>query len=157
MVYKVFAALYRKIHMYKVFAALKEDSNEGWIWLRQPSVPQRSVVKITNCGNGKSIYCEALQFDKNFLRYYNQSGGSRIPITDPDHSIVINKWYRSRLGDFATQSEQNLHIVAQDHWWGRCWACLHHPQVGLRLATWLGVLGFVLGVVGVILGVLSVL
>ncbi len=44
----------------KLFAALREDTQQGWIWLQDSNLRARSIVKITNPANGKAIYCEAL-------------------------------------------------------------------------------------------------
>jgi hypothetical protein len=50
-----------------LFAALHEDSQQGWVWLQDSSFPARSIIKITNQLNKKAVYCEALQFENNFL------------------------------------------------------------------------------------------
>ena len=58
----------------KIFAALRDHINEGSVWLQITALPARSIVKITNIESGKSIYCEALQIDPNFLAEYNKKG-----------------------------------------------------------------------------------
>lgn len=136
----------------KLFASLREDSQQGWIWL-QDNLPARSVVKIKNIGNGKVIYCEALQIDKNFLASYNRS--SRFTIKSPQESLVISGWYRACLGGVSTQSDIRLEITPCNSWWGKFKACTHHPQTVVRVAAWLGVLSLVLGLLGIVLGVAS--
>ena len=54
----------------RIFASLREDAQQGWVWLQNSNFPARSIVKITNPKNKKSIYCESLQIDNNFLRLY---------------------------------------------------------------------------------------
>ena len=139
--------------MIKVVAALTEDVHQGWVWLQDASLPARSVDKITNQESGDSVYCEALQIDKNFLAQYNKS--ARFTITDPASTLVIGEWFRACLGGLATQSEVDLRTRAANVWWGRFMACTGHPQIVVRLAAWLGGIGLVLGIMGLVLGVAS--
>jgi hypothetical protein len=136
-----------------LFAALREDTQQGWVWLQDASLPARSIVKITNPANGKSVYCEALQIEDNFLRAYNQS--PRISISTPKATLVISGWYRAKLGSLSTQADVPLNIKPSNLWWGKFKACTDHPQIVVRVAAWLGAIGLFLGVVGLVLGVLS--
>jgi hypothetical protein len=138
----------------KVFAALREDVQQNWVWLQDSSLPPRCPVKITNRSGGRSIFCEALQIDRNFLDFYNQ--GSRMRITDPANSIVIGAWFRAGLGGIATKADADLSVRPYNSWYGRFMACVDHPQTVVRVAAWLGLISVVLGVVGVALGVVSV-
>lgn len=138
----------------KIFAALREDTQQGWVWLQDSSLQARSIVKITNPTNGNVVYCEALQIDKNFLNTYNQS--PRINIDKPHATLVINGWYRAALGGLSTQSEVSLSVKTSNFWWGKFKACTDHPQIIVRVAAWLGAIGLSLGVVGLVLGVMSV-
>ena len=137
---------------YSVYAATPEEINVGWVWIGSPKLPSRGIVKITNEQANATVFCEALQIDENFLAVYNTPG--RIPIHQPDRTIVMNAWYRRLLGGVDTQSEQELKITSADTWWGRIRTCIQHPQVVVRLATWLGIISVVLGVTGVILSLL---
>jgi hypothetical protein len=141
---------------YKVYAALSEDINSGWVWVAHPEVPSRTVVRIVNQSNGKDIYCEALAIEPNFVSTYDSAGGT-CPIKGAANAIVINAWYRMRLGDIRTQSSYDLTISPAENLWGRMQACIQHPQVVVRLSTWLGILGLCLGIVGVGLGILPFL
>lgn len=137
----------------KLFAARDEDAHQGWVWLQDPTLPPRAVICITNPSNSLSIYCEALQMDYNFLSSYNTS--PRLHITDPQQSLVISAWYRASLGGLTTQSDVPLEIKACNSWVGKFYACIHHPQIVVRLAAWLGGISIVLGLVGLGLGVAS--
>jgi hypothetical protein len=130
----------------KLFVAHRDDAHQGWVWLQIRGFPVRCVVRITNPSNGRSICCEALQIDQNFLDEYNQS--PRFAITDPNSSLVLGQWYRTGLGGLAAQSEVALTIKAANGWWGRFRACTDHPQIVVRLAAWLGGIGLLLGVIG---------
>ena len=45
---------------------MHEDIASGAVWLLDPHLGPRSVVKITNISNRVSTFCEALQIDDNF-------------------------------------------------------------------------------------------
>ena len=137
----------------KIYAALEDDMGEGFVWLQKTDLPPRCIVKITN--NQRSVYCETLQFDANFLKRYNH--GPRFNIGDTEHSIVMNGWYRARLGGLMTQGDYPLEIMAADSWRGKLLACMDHPQIVVRVAIWLGILSVALGVVGAVLGVISLI
>ena len=138
---------------YTVYAALREDINTGWIWITNPAVASRSVVRVLNRENGKTVLCEALAIDANFLEIYNQSPRLSIPVGT--NAVVLNDWYRKKLGSIPTQSSADLIISVEDNLCGRIRACTNHPQIVVRLATWLGVIGVILGVVGFGLWILS--
>jgi hypothetical protein len=138
----------------RIFASLYEDIAQGFVWLQKPGLPPRCIVKIKNLETGRSVFCEALQFDKNFLDRYNKC--PRYTIKNPATSLVMNWWYRARLGDLQTQHEYPLEISAANSWCGKLLACFHHPQILVRVAAWLGIISVVLGAIGVVLGVVSV-
>lgn len=137
----------------KLFAALREDTQQGWVWLQDPSLPARSVVKIKSSDNGKTVYCESLQIDANFLSAYNKS--PRITISNPQDALVISGWYRAALGGLPTQSDVSLEIKPCNSWWGKFKACIHHPQTVVRVAAWLGLISVALGLLGAALGAVS--
>lgn len=138
----------------KIFAAREEDAHQGWVWLENDSLPARSVIKIRNSQNRRTVYCEAMQIDKNFLKQYNQA--PRHTIEDHSNALVIGAWYRAGLGILQSQTEVSLKISACNSWWGQFKACTGHPQVVVRLAAWLGGIGLALGILGLILGIISV-
>ncbi len=140
--------------MHKVLAAMQLDINQGWVWLTGSGFKQRSIIKITNKANNKSVYCEHLEIDENFIKEYNQS--SRISINADEETIVINAWYRKMLGNIATKASHDLKIVQANGWWGQFRANINHPQVVVRLATWLAFISVVLGLIGIGLGGISI-
>jgi len=132
----------------KLFAALREDTQQGWVWLEDSSLLIRSIVKVKNFENGKSVYCEALQIDKNFLNNYNQS--PRHTITDAKNALVISGWYRAKLGELKSQSDVPLAVTSCNSWFGKFMACTHHPQIIVRVAAWLGLISVGLGLLGLV-------
>ena len=138
--------------MYKVLASTRLDMNKGWVWVTDKVYPQRSVIQIKNNKNGQSIYCECLEIDKNFKKEYNQS--PRIHIQDNQDTIIINAWYRERLGDIETKKIHDLKIKKVNNWWGKFRANIGHPQIIVRLATWLAIISIGLGLFSVILTII---
>ncbi|WP_347888404.1 hypothetical protein ABHF54_00120 [Nitrosomonas europaea] len=137
----------------KIFAALYEDTQQGWVWLQDPAFPPRSIVKIKNLENGKVIYCEALQIDSNFLATYNQY--PRLKICIPQKTLVINYWYRAALGGISTQSDIQLNIKPCNSCWGKFRACTQHPQIVVRVAVWLGFISVISGLLSIIFSAVS--
>ena len=140
----------------RIYSALHEDIADGFVWLKQQDLSPRSIVKITFKHNGRSrsVFCEALQFDCNFLNVYNDERSRRARIDSPESSIVLNHWYRAKLGAEApleTLKEYPLEVVSANSPWGKWRACRHHPQIVVRIAAWLGFWSFVLGVAGLAL------
>lgn len=133
--------------MYKVLASTRTDMNEGWVWLSNQGFAPRSIIKIKNKSNGAVVYCEALEIDENFAQEYNQA--PRLNIDQSEKTIVMNAWYRNRLGGIETKKSHDLTISEANGFWGRFRASTGHPQVVVRLATWLGVISVALGIVGI--------
>lgn len=140
--------------IYKIYACLDNDISDGFVWLKRASLTSRCIIKIKNLENGRSVFCEALQFDDNFLHHYSQS--PRLKIDSPESSIIMSSWYRARLGDLETQRQYSLDIGVANGWWGKLRACMHHPQIIVRVAVWLGAISVALGVVGVVMSMSSV-
>lgn len=135
--------------MFKVLASLRSDMNEGWVWISDRGFPPRSIIKIRNPAKRAAVYCEALNIDENFRSEYNQA--PRVNIGASESTIVINGWYRKKLGDLQTKSQHNLEITVSNGLWGKFMACMQHPQIVVRLATTLAIISVALGILGVIL------
>jgi len=113
--------------MYKVLAAIHTDMNDGWVWLTAAVFVPRSIIKITNKANDRSVYCECLAIDDNFINEYNQS--LRVNIDRNENTIVMNGWYMKRLGAISTKESHDLNIVSANSLWGKFRACWRHLAV----------------------------
>jgi len=137
---------------YKVYASLNEDIDTGRCWISTPKVPTRSIISMKS-ESGKRTYCEAMQIESNFLNHYNvKATTKKIDLDTEPNVIVMSEWYRHRLGDLETQQEYEIEIASKDNYWAKFRACCHHPQIVVRLTTWLALLAIILGVIGVVLG-----
>ncbi len=134
----------------KTYAALSEDINNGWVWLPESIVTTRNTVKISNLATRKSVFCEALPAGDNYLKRHAKQAGYKIE--DKSSAIIINEWYRTKLGIIKTQEIEHLEIVPCDNLCGQLRASLEHPQNIIRIASKLGILSVVLGILGICLG-----
>ena len=135
-----------------VYPVLSEDINSGAAWL-PGSMQMQRLVKVTNKATSRTIYCEAMQTGATFEDRYNKQ--AQTPIADAQNFILLNYWYRRKLG-VDRYMEADLEVNSTSGWWASFMSCIQHPQIGVRLATWLGAWSFVLGVIGVVLGVIGV-
>jgi hypothetical protein len=137
---------------YIVFAALSDQTNEGWIWFCNPSLRTRTIVRMHHLETDRVVYCESRKIDPNFLAQYKQSARE---IENPDEALVMSEWYRNALGGFATTSITGVQIKlditpAKIPGWRSLRASCHHPDIAVRVGTRLGVLGAWLGLVGLV-------
>jgi hypothetical protein len=162
------------VKKYKVFAALHEDTDKGWVWLRlEEKMGFRSRMTIRICNGKFSVYCEHRNFDANFVRVYDSSEETTsiyFGRDEQDHirqksiakaeieqrkavdmeqlwdSIIIGGWYRRALGDLKTGGPQELKICKPRlSFWADLRAGCQHPEPGVRIATRVAILGTWLG------------
>lgn len=81
----------------KVFASLSEDINNGWVWVPEILIGERTVVRVKNSDLGKVVFCEALQIGDNYLKRYNKNDRT-YRINNKNESILMSEWYRKKLG-----------------------------------------------------------
>jgi hypothetical protein len=134
---------------YRVLASLRDELNQGWVWVTNCGLDSRSVVKITNKKTKKRIYCECLEIDDNYIFVYNNP--PRENIDESKATIIISAWYRKKLGGINTKTNHDLEITAANGWFGKLRANLQHPQVVVRMATWLAIISVGLGVLSICL------
>lgn len=140
--------------IFKIYASLYEDITAGWVWIGKRECIQRAVIKIKNKTAGKSIYCEALEIDGNFINKYREKTGKLID--SQERALIINEWYRKRLGNLEPQKEYDLEIKYRIKLFGKIKAIMEHPQEAIRIASWLAFLSIVIGVLGLAMGLISI-
>jgi len=143
---------YRK---YICRVALAENIEAGFVWLSEPKVESREIVRIKNIDENRTIFCQSLNIDQNFCKKYNN--GIRITtINETDAYIVANKWYRDKL-KIDKNSEVKLEVnVANTRikkmWWAYL-AAKKHPENSIRISTHIATLSLVLGALGIIFAI----
>ena len=134
---------------YIVYASLHADLDSGYIWL--PNLypgSARSVLKIKNVDNRKSVFAEILLIDDNFKNQYEK--GQTSNAIQWDKVAIINSWYRNKLGIAETKSNVTLKFTKSGSWRRIC-ACLDHPNISVRISTWLALISMVLGLVSLVI------
>jgi hypothetical protein len=143
-------------------AALKEESNNGWIWLGGPCVckkgflsrqgiSSRTIVKIRRPRRLYGVICEVRTIDFNFRGDYNEDPkNKRIKVERNLDTMVVPEWYRTALGIERTNRENGdlteLIVTKLKFWgWRSLRAACHHPDLVARIGARLGVIGTWLG------------
>jgi hypothetical protein len=139
---------------YKIYVALDTEKNEGWVWLPFDAGLSAEFVAIKNPTNGWKIVCERRTVDENFRDVYN-SMQSTIRLPETGRFIVMNAWYRQRLGILDTKPEVPLGVSNSTGWLAMCGASRHHPNPAIRMSISLALLSVFLGLAGVIEGIIA--
>jgi|SRR5882724_2509101 len=141
----------------KIFAALHEDTDKGWVWLSLGNAfTSRMTVKILR--GGKSVYCEYRKLDDNFVNVYNrQECTKQIDAGRYSDVVVISDWYRKALGGLETNETGATLTVRKPLMplWADLRAACQHPEPGARVATRIAIWGTWLGFVGLFPAVLE--
>ncbi len=149
---------------YIVHTSLRDDMNEGWVWIRNLKNEldgKRRIIRVT-AETGKSIFCEGLWADDWYMEKWNERWKNiHQEARCADEKLAfISAWYRACLDIREDpQNLQNLTIDCKDtprpFWW-QLRACLEHPQVVIRLATRLAIISLGLGILGLLLAIFGV-
>lgn len=127
--------------------------SEGCIGLSSDIAQEgtRQIVKISH--NSYSIHSEVLVFDKDFTDDYNKMF-PKLAFEPCDHVIMLNRWYRERLGikewQHGETPQVTLKISLCNTFHAKILACLDHPQTSVRVSTWLGIISVTLGLFSII-------
>ena len=142
---------------YKILAALKEDINSPSIWVKDNDIAVRTLAKISINQENKSVWVELQVIDDNFTNNYNSSK-QRLNIKKDEDCLVINQWYRNKLG-IRSKETFNLSIKPNSCWMAfpirQMQAALSHPDSSVRICADLAIASVLLGLVGLVLGVVS--
>jgi len=166
---------------YTLLRSRRDELAEGWVWLRDRDVHdqvrrRRPIAKVTHTLGGEEhvIHCEMVYADDTDIEAFadeNKLEKCKVLslLGEPDRrAVFMSSWYREKLGIERdhdkdkcvrltielTGTRSLLLRVTRGLLW-QVYACADHPQVVVRLATWLGLVGLGLGVIGVGLGFLA--
>jgi hypothetical protein len=65
-----------------IYAAHTDDANEGSIWIPEPHLPTRTLVKVCNPKLRRAVICQARHIDDNFLDERKGKHKGAAEITD---------------------------------------------------------------------------
>ncbi len=153
---------------YKIYPCLNSDIEQSNIWV-SGVMSSRALLLIQNPQNGKKIFCEGLNIDTDYIRRYDNRFANYKDkpkkyheIVEPGNVVVtMSAWYRDILGiektKIGTEADVELKIslVSNLNFVNRLRVCFQHPQVAIRMATWIGIVSAVLGIVSVLCGIIS--
>ncbi len=151
---------------YELHLAISEDIASGWMWvetkntdLRELLNAHRPIAKVSY--KNAAVFCEVLCADsydlKRFDEFYEKHGLTQVSSSgkaEQKNRVFINHWYRNKLGivDVAAGGSLDISFKFRDSLVGETWyqanACMAHPQVIVRVATWVGLVALGLGVFG---------
>jgi len=137
---------------YKIYASLFSESRTGRVWNTEKF--SSNLIKITSNENGKSIIVSNRKIDLNFEKNYNRNG--RITLTNS--ALVIDEFYRNKLGIFSTQEIRLLTINPVAKWqiWYNLRYLYEHPDDVVRITFWLATISIGLSIISLIIGVFSI-
>ncbi len=140
--------------VYTVYPSLRDDIHEGYVWTNDSRVQEgtRPIVHIRHPDSNKSVYCEALYLGDSDVRYFNANDCCH-QIDPKDQVILMNGWYRGRLGGIQPYQEKKLAITISRGPWSWFRVSLDHPQSLVRQSAWFGIIGTLLGVLGLAVGI----
>lgn len=75
---------------YTIYAARDDEADKGFVWICNPALPSRAIVKLRcdNDGRRWTTFCEARHIDRNFLKQYAEGRrGPRRPTTLPESRV----------------------------------------------------------------------
>jgi len=142
---------------YIIRVGLRDQSNDGWVWICGPTANQlklkpRTVIKVRPVGRRCAVYTEVRTIDPNFCDDYNDDPKKRRTAIDcAKDTIVMAEWYRNGLGipkSGPNDTPKSKLSIKKARLWGlrSLHAACHHPDPAVRLGTRLGMLGVWLGV-----------
>lgn len=127
---------------YKIYASLFSESRTGRAWNKEKF--SSNLIKITSNENNKSIIVSNRKIDTNFERKYNKDG--RIHLIES--ALVIDEFYRNKLGIVSTQEFKMLTIKPVGKWqiWHNLRYLYEHPDDVVRITFWLAMISIGLSI-----------
>ncbi|MCG7964958.1 MAG: hypothetical protein JAY63_00020 [Candidatus Thiodiazotropha taylori] len=143
------------VNNYITRVALAEDIHNPFVWLSELPCDSREIVKLTNKSTSKSIWCEVVMASDNFIERYNRNPRTN-EIKKDTPFIVVNAWYREKLGLSKNESANiQIEVSKMPLFIKQLMASYIHPDNTVRLAVDLAFVSLVLGAIGLLLGIIS--
>jgi len=147
--------------LFKVMAALFEESNSGWVWLDTKGFQTRDYVRISHYNKKEKkkymAYCQVRIIDEAYVRLYNRRAPKKINISLKHKFIIMNGYYRKQLGGFKAGSKVDLEIkkIAKYNLFGLLRTFTGHPDKAIVTSSWLGIISFCLGFLSLIFAIMA--
>lgn len=87
--------------------------------------------------------------DRNFTNLYNQIGSKRLFISPQKNSLVMDSYYREKLGIEETAKDYDLTIkrVGKYAIFNNLRYLREHPNNSIRIAYWLAVVAIIISII----------
>ncbi len=104
--------------------------------------------------SGKKIICYLRVVDWNYINQYNS--GKTVNIKETDHVLIINEYYRKRLGLCETNVDVKMKVTKCN--WFRKFVNLDfgHPNPYVRSNNKMTIISILLGLISIGLTVLTI-
>lgn len=135
-----------EVKSYKIYATLHSEVKKGTVWTYK-EFDDISLIKITNTDNKKSIIVAYRFIDNNFEKKYNESKSKeeyKINNTKQPQPIIIDDYYRKKLGDLTTQKYYSFKIEPVKSYWYRLRYLREHSDEVVRITYWLAQLSIII-------------
>lgn len=128
---------------YKVFAALHSEARTGCVWNGEGYKNRLIKVKYQS----KTIVVSNRRIDENYKKEYND--GTRYSLTS--NAIVIDEYYRIRLGNIETQNEYcfETNPVKCCDVYSNLKYLNQHPDDVVRITYYFTLVGFVTSIISI--------
>lgn len=149
--------------LFKIMAALFEESNSGWVWLDVEGFETRDYVKISRYDQKErrkyTTYCQVRIIDKAYVRLYNRKAPKKINISLHHNFIIMNGYYRNKLGNLKPGEKVDLEIkrIAKPNIFELLRTFTGHPDKAIVVSSWLGILSFCLGFLSLIFAIIALI
>jgi hypothetical protein len=102
----------------------------------------------------RSVICERRVADANFRRLYQRETGVALPTSES--FVVINAWYRQKLGINDTQITLPLEIEEEHGFWANHVSVFRqHPQALVRTNILIALVSVGLGIFSLLIGIVG--
>jgi hypothetical protein len=135
---------------YFIFPARLEEVHEGLVWIKDASISERTVIKITDIKTSKNVFCEALPIDATDKYYFRKSMGKNFV-------IFMNGRYRKMLGHISHNRTHRFSILKANKLngiWYWIMAGLNHPQTIVKINLLFALISITLTFSGVVLSII---
>lgn len=130
----------------KILASIKTDAMEGWVWICPTLISENGFYKIENLDTNKKVFCYLRIVDENFVSQYNSSQRT-FKLNKEDNSVVINEFYRKKLGIAKANMDYNLEIT-EAGWYSKYLSFeFSHPNPYVRQSSRLTLISFFIGII----------
>ncbi len=139
----------------KILASRKTDAMEGWAWICPTLITENGFYKIINKSTKKEVTCYLRIIDDNYISEYKT--GNTLTLKKDDKSIVLNEFYRKKIGVENTNTKFSLEIKKAGWYFEYLSFEFSHPNPYVRQSSRLTLISFCIGIIALGLTLLTII